>query len=661
MLRRLRSLLEVGEAETQSGRALVEERYNALRQQIPAIYLLAIVNVCGLDFVINRGVILGLTVPTVLGCCALVRGLQWLWPNPDISPSQMLKRMKETVWLTLAICLVLSFLCLRLLATADVGTAMAIILFGGLTAIGVSCGLSALPNAARIPLVVLALPLVMAAVVTTDPHVVSAALSLAIVALLVLRILGVNNSHFTKVVRSRSEIAVERELAEYARHEAIVAATTDYLTSLPNRRAFVAALDAEIRRDDRDCSFAVAIIDLDRFKHINDTFGHGAGDGLLHTVATRLLTTAGASGIVARLGGDEFGLLFPSVDCASDAEEIVERILSKISQPAIIGGRQFSVSGACGIAMSRRGRHASPSLVLTDADLALYEAKERTAGRIAVFNRRMKEPQRRRTQLERALQVPEAKDKLYPLFQPIFGLNSYRIVAIEALARWRDDELGEVSPSEFIPVAEQSNLIANLSDHMMAMAFAEARKWPASVRLSFNLSAVQLCAAGLAESVTRALAESGLSSEQLQVEVTETALLADFDRARENLGILRSNGVKIVLDDFGAGYASIGYLRELQFDQIKLDGGLVTAAQDSADGERLLHAVIGLCQALGVSAVAEHVENEQQLRLLRKMGCEAAQGYWLSPPMTADACRQIVEAGSLSALDNLKKYAAKAA
>jgi EAL domain-containing protein (putative c-di-GMP-specific phosphodiesterase class I) len=219
------------------------------------------------------------------------------------------------------------------------------------------------------------------------------------------------------------------------------------------------------------------------------------------------------------------------------------------------------------------------------------------------------------------------------MFQPIFDLKTGRIIANEALARWSDPDLGAVAPSEFVPIAEQLNLIDEINCHLMRLAFKAAQSWPHEIRLSFNLSAIQLCSAGAARSVLSALKHVGLDARRLQVEVTETALLADFERARANLTELRKAGATIVLDDFGAGYASIGYLRELNFDQIKLDGALVTAAQHSADGKRLLRAVVGLCEILGVSTVAEHVESKDLLRLVMELGCTAGQGFWLERPL----------------------------
>jgi len=245
----------------------------------------------------------------------------------------------------------------------------------------------------------------------------------------------------------------------------------------------------------------------------------------------------------------------------------------------------------------------------------------------------MEAPRRRRAEIERALQLPGVRDQLRVMFQPIFDLKTGRIIANEALARWSSPELGAIAPSEFVPIAEQLNLIDEINRQLMSLAFEAAHSWPQEIKLSFNLSAIQLCSAGAAKSVLAALKLAGLAAGRLQVEVTETALLADFDRARSNLTELRKAGATIVLDDFGAGYASIGYLRELSFDQIKLDGALVTAAQHSRDGKRLLRAVIGLCEILGVSTVAEHVESKDLLSLVMELGCTAGQGFWLERPL----------------------------
>lgn len=620
---------------TPTGRALVEEHYWSLRRQTPIVYLLGVVNLSAMEISATGTLRVGANVPTFIAACGLIRMWHWYGSSRGATPTHelMLKRLHQTIYFAAIVCIAVCARCLYLFQTGDAASHMAVMLFGGLTAIGVSYGLTTLPVAGWIPLILIIGPMSLAGLLSHDRRFVGAAFGLVVVAALTMRLLGAHSRHFTRVVRSRSVIAHEQELVEHARQEALVAATTDFLTGLPNRRAFVAALDMATSNSKE--TFALAILDLDRFKAVNDTFGHAIGDQLLKEVANRLVKALGACGVVARLGGDEFGVLLPNVSKAKEAHFLGTQILNEVNGPALIQGREFAIAASCGMGLSRRVAEPSPSRLMADADLALYEAKENPGGGIAVFEVRMEAPRRRRAQIERALQLPGVHENLRIVFQPIFDLKSGRIIANEALARWSDPELGAVAPSEFVPIAEQLNLIDDINIHLMGLAFKAANEWPDDVKLSFNLSAIQLCSAGCAKAVLVALKRAGLQARRLQVEVTETALLADCERARANLTELKRAGTTIVLDDFGAGYASIGYLRELTFDQIKLDGGLVTAAQHSADGKKLLRAVIGLCEILGVSTVAEHVESRELLLLVTELGCTAGQGFWLERPLEA--------------------------
>ena len=625
---------------TRIGRALIEEHYWSLRRQTPIVYLLGVVNLSTMEIAATGTLQIGANVPTFIAACGLLRMWHW-YGSRSARPTHefMIKRLHQTIWFAGIVCIAVCARCLYLLQTGDEASHMAVMLLGGLTAIGVAYGLTTLPLAGWIPLTLIIGPMSVAGLLSHDRRFVGAAFGLVVVATLTMRLLGAHSRHFTTVVRSRSVIAREQELVEHARQEALVAATTDFLTGLPNRRAFVAALDMATSKPDE--TFALAILDLDRFKAVNDTFGHAIGDQLLKEVAARLVKAVGTHGIVARLGGDEFGVLLPGISKAKEAHFLGTQILHEVNGPAVIQGREFAIAASCGMGLSRRVAEPSPSRLMADADLALYEAKESPGGGVAVFEVRMEAPRRRRAQIERALQLPGVSKNLRVVFQPIFDLKSGRIIANEALARWSDPELGAVAPSEFVPIAEQVNLIDDINIHLMALAFEAAHHWPDEVRLSFNLSAIQLCSPGCAKSVLGALKRAGLEARRLQVEVTETALLADCERARANLTELKQAGTTIVLDDFGAGYASIGYLRELTFDQIKLDGGLVTAAQHSADGKRLLRAVVGLCEILGVSTVAEHVESRELLSLVTELGCTAGQGFWLERPLEASDVQQL--------------------
>lgn len=616
--------------------AIVEERYSALRRQVPVIYILVLVNLFGLQLAATGVIELGLNPPTALLVCALVRSFQWFQPRGDISFATKLRLLKQTALVTFVACLLLCAWFLNLMRV-EPDTRLVVLLFGALTAIGTAYGLSSYPYAARIPLVFLALPLSAGAIFWQDTRYAGAGVSLAVVSLLLVHLLEEHNRHFRNLIETRSIIAGERELAEAAKARALVAATTDFLTGLLNRRAFVSAIDDALAQADR---FVVAIVDLDRFKPMNDTFGHAAGDELLRVVAERLRGCISEGGSVARIGGDEFAVMLPLSDQIR-LENVGELLLDAVTAPATIHERLVSISACCGIAFAGQG--TSASLLLSHADIALYEAKGDPGRAYAIFEPIMAAPRRRRVQVERALQHPDTSDKVSILFQPIVELRTGRILSVEALARWTDEELGEVSPAEFIPIAEQLNVIGLLSDKLMHRAIQEAIAWPTDVRLSMNLSAVQLSLPQCADGVLRALQQQDFPPERLQVEVTETALMADFEAARRNLQVLRSAGVTVVLDDFGAGYASISYLREMTFDHIKLDGSLLLAAEANAERRRLLTAVIGLCAALGLGTVAEHIESEEQLDLLLTLGCTAGQGYYLHRPMSGEALRALTQ------------------
>ena len=278
---------------------------------------------------------------------------------------------------------------------------------------------------------------------------------------------------------------------------------------------------------------------------------------------------------------------------------------------------------------------------LSRADAALYAAKKKGRGRTALFTPEIAEANRRRIAIERALMSGHIGEQIGLSFQPIFDLATGQLRAFEALARWTDPELGLVDPSEFIPIAEQINVIEAISDTLLARATIEAAHWPDAVRLSFNLSAVQLCSPGSAERLLCIVRRHEFDPGRLQIEVTETAMLGDFAMARLNLEQLRAAGARVLLDDFGSGFASISYLREMIFDAIKLDGTLVRSVPESDVAVRLLQGVLSLCASLRVPCVAEHIETQAQLDLLRELGCRDGQGFALGVPMDAAEARLI--------------------
>jgi diguanylate cyclase (GGDEF)-like protein len=636
-------LIDVGEAETPAGRSLLEERYRALQRQIPLLYLIALANFIGLHFA-TTGFGSFLSPSTLLAALVTVRLVHWVRNRHRVlPPERILRELKKAFIFALAFCISFCGWGIYLMEGSPSDQRAYIILFGSLASVGCAYGLSSFPSAARLPLVLLSLPLAVRLMFSPNPAHLAIGLSLAVIALISMRLLGIHNENFSKLVESRAAIAAERErakraekAAKTAKAKARIVADTDPLTGLANRRAFLRVLTREAGNLRRSGSgFALAMVDLDGFKPINDTFGHATGDAVLMEVGGRLARAGGAGAMVARTGGDEFALLLRGCAGREEAAAAGQAICAVLQHSFTVDGREFRISACCGVTLLSAG-DCSVSQALIRGDTALYRAKQSGRSGVAVFSPEMEELHLRRTRIEQALRLEETRATIDLRFQPIKDLATGQLRAFEALARWNDPEMGEVSPAEFIPIAEQIGVIADLSDGLLARAAREARNWPDAVRLSFNLSAVQLCSVGSAECILAILERSGMSPERLQVEVTETALLADFSVARDNLHILRRAGARILLDDFGAGHASISYLREMQFDGIKLDGALVAWVSDGVRNRRLLKGVLQLCASLGLPCVAEHIETEAQLALLRELGCRDGQGFLLAPPLAPE-------------------------
>jgi diguanylate cyclase (GGDEF)-like protein len=545
------------------------------------------------------------------------------------------RELRRTFLIASTFCVGVSLWTLQLFGTAGAEHRLEFLVFAGLAAIGAGYAMTCYPAVAKVPLLLLTLPL--AVTVAFDGEVAHAAMGISLIILVVLkhRLIELHDRDFVRLVYSRFAIEAEKRRAVDAERVALdeqlrVAriANSDPLTGLANRRGFLAFLE---QLSGAEWKQALILFDLDGFKPINDTFGHPAGDALLIEVSQRL-QGLDRGGSIARLGGDEFALLCDCADQAS-AMQVAKRAVEVISDPFIIGGRKMVISACAGVSVQTADELADAML---RADVALYSAKRSGRGKVAIFSNAMQQKFKRRTSIEQALRDPGLADSIDLAFQPIYDLGTMELRSFEALARWRHSELGWIPPSEFIPITEQISLLEDMSNALLRRAARAARRWPCKIRLSFNLSATQLCSPGTATDLLSIIADEGLPSTRLQIEVTETALLADFEVARQNLSQLRDEGVGIVLDDFGAGYSSISYLREMSFDTVKLDGSLISSITRLDSGLPLLRGVLALCQAMGQQCVAEHIETERELALLRRLGCRYGQGYLLSPPVDVE-------------------------
>ena len=428
----------------------------------------------------------------------------------------------------------------------------------------------------------------------------------------------------TQIDISARKVA-EGRLAYMARHDA--------LTDLPNRTLFYERLDqklAEARRYGGSCT--VLCLDLDRFKAVNDTLGHLAGDALLREIAHRVRTLLRAEDTVARLGGDEFAILLGGQSEADGAGALAERLIAVVQAPILFGDQHMAVGLSIGIAlMSAQGETGES--VFKRADLALYRAKAEGRNTYRFFDATMDDAVAERLVLERDLRHAIERDELVLHYQPQVSTDSGEIVGFEALVRWTHPDRGLVPPNAFIPLAEESGLIVALGEWVLRTACREAAFWVRPLKVAVNLSPRQFQQADLPERVLAILTESGLSPARLELEITESVIINDMARALGILRRLKSFGIRIAMDDFGTGYSSLATLQAFPFDKIKIDRSFVGQLEGNPQAVVIVRAVLGLGRSLGMGVVAEGVETEEQMRFLAAEDCEEVQGYLFGKPM----------------------------
>jgi len=426
------------------------------------------------------------------------------------------------------------------------------------------------------------------------------------------------------------------DVTEQRRAEARIThmAHHDALTGLPNRALFTTRLAEAIAEQARTgAGAALLCLDLDKFKLVNDSLGHPAGDALLRTVADRITACLRGEDLVARLGGDEFAVLLRNPDAAT-VSAVAGRIIEALSRPVRLGDRECQVGVSVGIA--RLPEHGTDSdTLLRHADLALYRAKADGGSVAHCFEAAMDSWDRSRRRREADLHEAFARGDLTLAYQPVVGVRSREIVGFEALLRWHHPVEGAIPPSEFVPLAEDTGLIVPIGAWVLRQACAEASLWADPVRVAVNLSPVQFRDPGLVATVREALALSGLAPHRLELEVTESVLLAASEANVATLHALRDLGVRIAMDDFGTGYCSLSYLQKFPFDKIKIDRSFVSRLGENPHSTAIVRAVIGLGASLGIVTVAEGVETEAQFAHLRADGCGEVQGYLFGRPSPA--------------------------
>ncbi|CAO4166545.1 EAL domain-containing protein [Methylorubrum populi] len=421
----------------------------------------------------------------------------------------------------------------------------------------------------------------------------------------------------------------------------ITMARRDTLTGLANRMVFGERLEEASAHLGEGVGFATLCLDLDRFKEVNDTLGHPVGDNLLRSVADRLQGCLRDTDLVARLGGDEFAIVQSGPQVRADAIVLAKRLIAAFQSPFVLDGHIVTVGLSIGISLAPE-HGTSPEKLLKSADLALYRAKANGRGGWCFFDEEMDLELRKRRALESDLKQAVRNDEFELVFQPIVKLDRQRIACCEALLRWRHPVRGYVSPAEFVPLAEETGLIGEIGEWVLHRACAEAATWPSGIGVAVNVSPAQFKNAAVVRAVKAALAASGLPSNRLELEITESVLLTDNMATLATLHTLKRIGVRVAMDDFGTGFSSLSYLQSFPFDKIKIDQSFVRNLELTGNARLIVRSVIGLGRSLGITTTAEGIETEAQLEQLRLEGCEEGQGYLFSRPVPSARIRELV-------------------
>ena len=575
--------------------------------------------------------VLGVGVPAALCLLSIIRALLWLRRRDNVPTVLTIRRHLVTTYFV-SMLLAVGFVGwgLALFENANLVQRTCIGLFVFIAVISCAFCLQSFPAVARVILFVGALPLPIRMFMAGDWFLVGTGMNMVFVTLLIDRIVRANHARFTEALESRYEMLLERERARGAERQAHDLAYRDPLTSLPNRRALTERLDDIVAGE--GTAAALMIVDLDRFKDVNDVHGHLVGDELLRLVSSKLVMVVGSSAEAFRLGGDEFAVIAKLPPGAEEPSRLAKRLVEALRRPLVGTDVIHHVGGSVGIACYPQDAQDCETL-MRKADIALYEAKTGGRGVFRMFKPAMEEQIRYRSSVETELRRDVRSGALTAFVQPIVDLSSGQTAIYELLARWVRDGKFFVGPDQFIPIAEDCGLINELMLTLLEQGCEYARSEGSPKSIAVNISPIQLKDPRQAERILSVLESCRYPPQIFGIEVTENALVSDFGRARDTLETLKRHGVQIALDDFGTGYSSLRHLHLLPFDKIKIDRSFVTALPNDDEALKIIRAIVNLASGLRLGVVAEGVESEEIASCLRQIGCTHGQGFHYGAPM----------------------------
>ncbi|WP_407188418.1 putative bifunctional diguanylate cyclase/phosphodiesterase [Bradyrhizobium centrosematis] len=623
---------------------LMRAQFDAFSKQVPLLYFILMSNTIAVayTFVNVAPDWLTMIVPSVLTVLAGLRTYWWLRQRHLVrSDADILRNLRATNWLTLPIGAGFTAWSFALYPYGDPFAKSQVAFYMAVTVIGCIFSLMHLRSAALIATLIVDVPYVLFFFATGEPTLKAIAVNNLLVSGAMVTVLFIYYRDFSDLVASRKSLLAQQAATQALSDENFRLANLDSLTELPNRRRFFAELSSAFAdAERRHVRVAVGIIDLDGFKPVNDNYGHSVGDRVLIEAGRRIREVCEGFGPqrveFARLGGDEFGLVVCGDPEDSDLMRLGERISSQVKLPYQLDTAHTGLSCSSGFALFPDSATTSEALYEC-ADYSLYHAKRHLRGRTVIFSSELEAEIRSRGVIENLLRTSDFGTEMGLVFQPIVDAMSEHTAGFETLARWHSPRLGWVSPADFIPAAERIGLIRPLTQALLARALATARTWPDGIRLSFNLSAHDVCAAEGILPLISIIEKSGLSPRRIDFEITETAVTFDFVRAQQSIATLKAMGCGISLDDFGTGYSSLSHVHRLPLDKIKVDRSFVADINENPVSHKIVKSLAGLCDDMEIACVVEGVETRAQLDSLRRLGCDFIQGYYFAKPMPADA------------------------
>ena len=633
-------------------RELMDAQLAAFSRQVPLLYFILSVNSIALAFTHFGLAPISLTVvfPGILVLACAIRCLVWLRRRGlTVEPETAARTLRTTVVLGGFLGFVFLAWAISLFPYGDTARHGHILFFVGVTVVScILCLMHVRPAAMMLTATVIA-PFVVFLLASGDMVQIAIGLNLFLVTVAMVYILTICSRQFAAMVNGEVET---RRLSD----ENFRLANIDSLTDLPNRRQFfhrLSILAEQARTENR--KFVVGVLDLDGFKAVNDHYGHGVGDKVLQAAGQRLLAFFDDTQFIARLGGDEFGII---VDADLDPDAVLTvgaRVCSALDAPFSVAGIVAQIGGSVGFALAPDAG-TTAELLYERADYALYHAKAKHRGQPVIFSREHEVEIRRLSTVEHLLRTIDLDAELSLHFQPIVNVGSGRLIGFEALARWHSAELGNVPPDVFIAVAERTELIGTITKVLLRKAVAAAKSWPSDLILSFNLSMRDLVSHATILQIVSIINGSGIDPRRIIIEVTETALMQDYEQVQDSLRILRSLGLKVALDDFGSGQSSLSYVHQLSLDKIKIDRGFIRNIATEENARNIVKTVIDLCRNLKFECVVEGVETAEQAEIIGMLGCSMMQGYFFAKPMPEHEVEKFIANHCLQ--DNLRPTAA---